>query len=116
MSYTLTWAGTTLPDAKTDGIEVEEMVIGSTHRTADATLRQSVVELKHVVRIDWPLLSSADWTTLHGAWVANAETAAVLVLPSGDSYTVVGRSLRRGQRNMGGSTIRYQPTIVFEEE
>ena len=33
-------------------------VRGSTHRTADATLRQSVTDLKHAIRIDWPLLSS----------------------------------------------------------
>lgn len=116
MSYTLTFAGQSLPKAEVDGIDIQEVTIGSTHRTPDATMRQSVVDLKHIVKIQWPWLNSAAYGSVHSAHASYYDAAAQpLVLPSGDTYTGWVREFRHPQMNMGGSTIWYRPSWVFEE-
>lgn len=117
MAYTLTLAGQSLPKAETDGIDIQEIVIGSTHRTPDTTLRQSVVDVKHSIRIQWPWLTSASYGTVHSTWASYFDQGAqTLVLPSGDSYTVFLREFRHPQQNMGGSAIYYRPSWLLEEE
>ena len=116
MAYTLTWNGNSLPKAEIDGVDIEPVVIGSTHRTPDASLRMGVLGQASVIRIRWKLRSASDRSTLKGYWNSlYNQDAKTLVLPTGDSYSVLARNYYERAVHMGASAIRYNITMTFEE-
>ena len=117
MSYTLTWNGNNLPKAKIDGVDVQPVKVGSTHRTPDATLRASVLGKAAVIRLTWENRSSSDRSTLKGYWDAlYNQDAKTLVLPNGDSYSVLPMTYQERAKHFGASAIRYDITMTFEEQ
>jgi len=118
MSYTLTLNGTALPKADIDGITIDGVVLNSTHRTPDATLRASVLGDATTIKIQFSLRTQTERNTTKALYYSLYDGAAVpLVLPTGDTFYVlmVRDGYRERPRHMGASAIRYDMAITFEE-
>ena len=118
MSYTLTLNGTALPKAAIDGITINGVVMGSSHRTPDATLRAAVLGDAVTIKMQWNMRSQAERDTTKALYYSLYDGDAVaLVLPWGDTFYVL--MIRDGYQehphHMGASSVRWDMSITCEE-
>lgn len=88
---TITWGAVSLPMPLYDrGIEVVTGFLGSSVETEDGSTRLQLVDdgQKNSIRLRWQDLSVAERATLRSAFDAYADTATLLTLPDGQSFTV----------------------------
>lgn len=80
-----TWGGTAIT-AETTWTIADEFV-GSQYVTADGALNSDTIATVKRLSLRWDLITSAERDTLYTK--ATTNSSATLVLPSGDSYTVI---------------------------
>ena len=118
MTYTLTLNGSALPKADISGIIIDGIVLGSEHRTPDATLRGSVLGDATTIKIVFSKRTQAERDTTKALYYSLYDGAAVpLVLPTGDTFYVlmIKDGYKERPHHMGATAIRYDMAITFEE-
>lgn len=118
MTYTLTLNGSALPKADIGGITIDGVVLGSSHRTPDATLRATVLGDATTIKIQFSLRTQAERDTTKALYYSLYDGAAVpLVLPTGDTFYVlmIRDGYKEHPKHMGATAIRYDIAITFEE-
>lgn len=118
MTYTLTLNGSALPKAAIDGITINGVVMGSSHRTPDATLRAAVLGDATTIKMQFVKRSQAERDTTKALFYSLYDGPAVaLVLPWGDTFYVlmIKDGYQEHPHHMGASSVRWDMAITCEE-
>jgi hypothetical protein len=113
----LTWGGFTLPAPDSEGIEVRIRTVGSQERAADGTLHTEIISRKAEINISWSFLSAQERDDLWLVYLGLFDEEATLVLPDGQSYSVVPEldGFHETEFWSYGTTPYYSVRITFLE-
>lgn len=116
---TITWGIVSLPAvAEEGGYDVTPTFIGTRSRTANASQRVDEIAVKDRITMKFPATTTAERSTILGAYTAYAATATTLTGPDARSWSVVSTSGCRESNTFHDARlndIRIDITIVFDE-
>lgn len=114
---TISWGGTNLP--RTSTYNIEQRFVGTSNRTANATLRVDSFSTKRRITMEWKGLAESDRTTLYNAYTAKAAAANNLITPDNQTISVI--AVHNGWRDTeiihdtAANAFRYDVQIAFDE-
>jgi len=116
MTVSLTWNSQTMPlPRKEGGIQIEDAPLVAARRMLSGTLRTDVIAVKARIALRWALLTASQRNTLKAQYDAGG--SATLVLPDGQTFTVVAIAHSWREEVLYGVSGQpyYNISIDFEE-